>query len=423
MDWRRIGICLATSAAAFAVFGLPAAALADHVSSSGPKVKRGGTRLVMPQMDAVRGKQLFVDKGCVACHAVNGVGGHDAPPMDAHDMPASMNPFDFAAKMWNHAPGMLAAQEGAFGEQILFNGDELADIIAFVHDDEVQHRFSESDLTEEARRKMAHDHGAATGTKAHAAEIGHHHHGDDHGDAHGQGATREVTRVARVATGHRHSHSQLAAYEAPCRATAGGLFAPATCVTVGEVLAKVRAAGYANIHAIEFDNGRYEVEAYNARNHKVLLLIDPRTAEIRSQRFVTHRMAGASLPFSTIVAKVKAAGFDSVHFVDRENSLYEVHARDAKGRMIEVFVHPKTGEVLKHPKTGKPLWKYVPEHMPIEQQLTAQEVAAKVEKAGYRDVFSVTQELTFYEVGAHDAQGARVTVYVDPKTGKVLPHP
>ena len=67
--------------------------------------------------------------GCIACHAVNGVGGHDATNMDAHAMNGLMNPFDFAAKMWNHAPCMIAAQQGAFGEQIYFTGDDLADII------------------------------------------------------------------------------------------------------------------------------------------------------------------------------------------------------------------------------------------------------------------------------------------------------
>ena len=36
-------------------------------------------RLMMPRMDPRRGKELFVTKGWVACHAINGIGGHDAP--------------------------------------------------------------------------------------------------------------------------------------------------------------------------------------------------------------------------------------------------------------------------------------------------------------------------------------------------------
>lgn len=91
-------IASALAVACFAV-GTAGAALAGHVSSSKPMAMEHGPRLVMPIMNAERGKKLFVDKGCVACHAINGVGGHDAPPMDAHEMGGLMSPFDFAAKM------------------------------------------------------------------------------------------------------------------------------------------------------------------------------------------------------------------------------------------------------------------------------------------------------------------------------------
>jgi hypothetical protein len=112
----------------------------------------------------------------VACHAINGVGGHDAPPMDAHKMTDRlMNPFDFAAKMWNHAPAMIAAQEGAFGEQVFFTGEELADIIAFIHDDGAQHAFTEKDMTAEAKKMMHHEHGGQPAQMKHAEEIGHKH--------------------------------------------------------------------------------------------------------------------------------------------------------------------------------------------------------------------------------------------------------
>lgn len=133
---------------------------------------------MMPEMNPDRGRKLFVDKGCVACHAINGVGGHDATPLDAHTMQRMMNPFDFAAKMWTMAPAMIAAQEEALGEQVEFTGDELADIIAFVHNDQVQHNFTDSDLTDRARQMMDHGHGeTTTPMDAHSEEIGHMHGG------------------------------------------------------------------------------------------------------------------------------------------------------------------------------------------------------------------------------------------------------
>ena len=133
----------------------------------------------MPRMDPARGRKLFAEKGCVACHAINGVGGHDATPLDAHTMQSMMNPFDFAAKMWRMAPYMIAAQEEAIGEMITFSGDELAAITAFVHHEAEQHKFSAADIPPRVKAMMDHEHADPTGGKpkggadAHQDEIGH----------------------------------------------------------------------------------------------------------------------------------------------------------------------------------------------------------------------------------------------------------
>jgi cytochrome c553 len=150
---------------------------AQHDETGGHVMAMPDARnMAMPRMDATRGRKLFVSKGCVACHSINGVGGHDATALDAHTMTPMMNPFDFAAKMWRMAPAMIYAQEEALGEQILFTGDELADIIAFVHDDGEQHNFTDADISPEAAEMMDHGHGdAGGGPAAHGEEIGHHH--------------------------------------------------------------------------------------------------------------------------------------------------------------------------------------------------------------------------------------------------------
>ena len=130
-------------------------------------------QMAMPQMNAERGRILFAEKGCVACHSVNGVGGEDASTLDAHDMEPMMNPFDLAAKMWAMAPYMIEAQEEALGEQILFTGEELADIIAFLHSDEDQHMLTEASLSPEVLKMMDHAHGEMPGEEAHEEELGH----------------------------------------------------------------------------------------------------------------------------------------------------------------------------------------------------------------------------------------------------------
>ena len=101
--------------------------------------------LVLPPMNSKHGRKVFMDKGCIVCHQVNGVGGAVGPSFDAADMPEPMNSFEFAAHMWRGAPAMAAMQEDLFGELIHITGQELADIIAFVHDGELQ-----AGLTDEA---------------------------------------------------------------------------------------------------------------------------------------------------------------------------------------------------------------------------------------------------------------------------------
>ncbi len=135
-----------------------------------------GPRLVMPIMNSARGRKLFASKGCVTCHSINGVGGEDAPNLDAHMMMPFMNPFEFAARMWRGAATMIALQEDAMGYQIEFTGEELADIIAFVHDEDEQHKFSEADIPSEIMPLMNHMHGEpGGGAAAHGEDLGHKH--------------------------------------------------------------------------------------------------------------------------------------------------------------------------------------------------------------------------------------------------------
>ncbi len=111
------------------------------------------TRLLMPRLDSARGMELFVEKGCATCHSVNGVGGEDAAALDAHDMDRYMNPFDLAARMWSMATIMIPAQQDELGAQIEFTGDELGDIIAFLHDDAQQHQFA-GEYVQKLRERM-----------------------------------------------------------------------------------------------------------------------------------------------------------------------------------------------------------------------------------------------------------------------------
>jgi len=96
--------------------------------------------LALPPMDSRRGRELFLDKGCIVCHAVNRVGGTVGPALNAADMPKPMNAFEFAARMWRGAPAMAEMQEQVLGEVIKLNGQDLADLVAFAHDEAEQEK-------------------------------------------------------------------------------------------------------------------------------------------------------------------------------------------------------------------------------------------------------------------------------------------
>jgi mono/diheme cytochrome c family protein len=108
--------------------------------------------LVVPPMDAARGRELFVETGCVACHSVNGIGGEIGPSLNAADMPSPMNTFEFAARMWRGAEAMTMMQQDMLGETISLTGQDLADLVAFAHDEEEQQKLTENQIPEHFRK-------------------------------------------------------------------------------------------------------------------------------------------------------------------------------------------------------------------------------------------------------------------------------
>ncbi len=107
--------------------------------------------IATPPMDAERGRVLFNERGCIACHAVNGVGGDLGPSLDAAEMPRPMNSFEFAARMWRGAQAMTTLQEDLLGEVIALDGQDLADLIAFAHDEQEQAKMTEDQIPEKFR--------------------------------------------------------------------------------------------------------------------------------------------------------------------------------------------------------------------------------------------------------------------------------
>ncbi len=91
-----------------------------------------------PELNARRGRILFISKGCVICHQVNGVGGKAASDLSAIETNALINPLDFSARMWRGAPAMTALQTIELGYVIDVGAQDIADLAAFAASPEEQ---------------------------------------------------------------------------------------------------------------------------------------------------------------------------------------------------------------------------------------------------------------------------------------------
>lgn len=88
--------------------------------------------------DAAKGRALFVEKGCVLCHSINGVGGKAAPALDAPDPFVKPDPLEFAARMWRGAPAMVEFQSVELGYVIDLSADDIANLATFAASREEQ---------------------------------------------------------------------------------------------------------------------------------------------------------------------------------------------------------------------------------------------------------------------------------------------
>lgn len=81
--------------------------------------------------DPVEGSRLFVSKGCVGCHAVDGEGGKVGP--DLGRISSGRTLLGMAAVMWNHSPRMTERIKEAKVTRPKLTPEEMANLLAFLN--------------------------------------------------------------------------------------------------------------------------------------------------------------------------------------------------------------------------------------------------------------------------------------------------
>jgi cytochrome c551/c552 len=81
--------------------------------------------------DPLAGSRVFGSKGCVKCHAVNGVGGSVGPDLGRIAQPRTF--YDLAAAMWNHLPRMVERMQQLNITRPQLEPREAGDLVAFLY--------------------------------------------------------------------------------------------------------------------------------------------------------------------------------------------------------------------------------------------------------------------------------------------------
>lgn len=76
------------------------------------------------------GKDVFVEKNCVACHSIYGMGGHVG--RDLGKIQFMQGPMGIIAIMWNHSPDMGKLMEG-LQDMPVFSETEMEDLVTFIY--------------------------------------------------------------------------------------------------------------------------------------------------------------------------------------------------------------------------------------------------------------------------------------------------
>lgn len=127
-----------------------------------------------------------------------------------------------------------------------------------------------------------------------------------------------------------------------------------------------------------------------------------------------YALIAAILPLTVAAAVIQgspdvqqsltAAGYTEVREIEFSDGLWEAEARGTNGRWQELHIDPATGQIF----SAK------------DPALSLAEIAASLERAGYRDVRDLDREGGIWEAEATDAGGQRVDLRLAGSDGRLL---
>ncbi|WP_411852459.1 PepSY domain-containing protein [Stenotrophomonas sp. LGBM10] len=118
-------------------------------------------------------------------------------------------------------------------------------------------------------------------------------------------------------------------------------------LSAAEVQAKLRAAGYTQVHELDREDGVWEADVTRADGTIDEVIVDPSNGEIfdaRSGRTV--------LDAGQILALAGKAGFQKIESFEREGATWTLEARNARNQRVDVRMSGYDGRVLSSRRDG-----------------------------------------------------------------------
>jgi uncharacterized membrane protein YkoI len=112
-------------------------------------------------------------------------------------------------------------------------------------------------------------------------------------------------------------------------------------LTAADVQAKLRAAGYTQVHELDREDGVWEADVTRADGTVDDVIVDPSNGEI-----FDARGGRPVLDAGQILALAGKAGFRKIESLERDGATWTLDARNARDQRVEVRMSGYDGRVL-----------------------------------------------------------------------------
>lgn len=175
-----------------------------------------------------------------------------------------------------------------------------------------------------------------------------------------------------------------------------------------EALARIAGGGYYAVHDLAFRHGLWTAEATTLDGARVDVVVDGVSGALWAG-------GGSAAPFlgaAQVRERLTAAGYTQIEDLEFDDGVWEAEARNSAGQRVDLIIHPVTGVILAETPDGSDA---APAGL-----LTAAQIRAALDAAGYTQIRDLEFDDGRWEADARNAQGQRVELTVDPRTGAVL---